>query len=152
MYSNRLSEAGFRHGFGTRRSRSRDLPGNLHILRQVHGERIVVLSKGPRPEGAGSVAPGDPLFRDLPATPFRFEEGDALITDIAGVRVGHTTLIEGEPGPLVVGRGPVRTGVTVGRDVTVDGLFEEGYRAVSKYLPPRDLTPAPLQLIYFFIL
>ncbi len=34
------------------------------------------------------------------------------ITDVAGVRVGHTTLIEGQ-GPLVVGRGPVRTGVTV---------------------------------------
>ena len=34
------------------------------------------------------------------------------ITDVAGVRVGHTTLIEGH-GPLVVGRGPVRTGVTV---------------------------------------
>jgi D-aminopeptidase len=34
------------------------------------------------------------------------------ITDLAGVRVGHTTLIEGE-GPLVTGRGPVRTGVTV---------------------------------------
>jgi D-aminopeptidase len=34
------------------------------------------------------------------------------ITDIPGVRVGHATLIEGE-GPLVVGRGPVRTGVTV---------------------------------------
>ncbi len=34
------------------------------------------------------------------------------ITDVAGVRVGHTTLISGE-GPLVVGEGPVRTGVTV---------------------------------------
>jgi len=34
------------------------------------------------------------------------------ITDVAGVRVGHSTLIEGA-GPLVVGRGPVRTGVTV---------------------------------------
>ncbi len=34
------------------------------------------------------------------------------ITDVAGVRVGHTTLISGE-GPLVVGTGPVRTGVTV---------------------------------------
>ena len=34
------------------------------------------------------------------------------ITDVAGVRVGHTTLIWGD-GPLVVGRGPVRTGVTV---------------------------------------
>jgi D-aminopeptidase len=34
------------------------------------------------------------------------------ITDVPGVRVGHTTLIRGE-GPLVVGEGPVRTGVTV---------------------------------------
>jgi len=34
------------------------------------------------------------------------------ITDVAGVRVGHTTLIRGD-GPLVVGEGPVRTGVTV---------------------------------------
>ncbi len=33
------------------------------------------------------------------------------ITDVAGVRVGHVTLIEGE-GPLVPGAGPVRTGVT----------------------------------------
>ena len=35
------------------------------------------------------------------------------ITDVAGVRVGVVTLIEGEAGPLVVGEGPVRTGVTV---------------------------------------
>ena len=34
------------------------------------------------------------------------------ITDVPGVRVGHRTLIEGS-GPLVVGRGPIRTGVTV---------------------------------------
>lgn len=34
------------------------------------------------------------------------------ITDVPGVRVGHTTLIRGE-GPLEVGEGPVRTGVTV---------------------------------------
>jgi D-aminopeptidase len=34
------------------------------------------------------------------------------ITDVAGVEVGHTTLISGT-GKLVVGRGPVRTGVTV---------------------------------------
>lgn len=33
------------------------------------------------------------------------------ITDVAGVRVGHATRIEGA-GPLVVGEGPVRTGVT----------------------------------------
>jgi L-aminopeptidase/D-esterase-like protein len=34
------------------------------------------------------------------------------ITDVAGVEVGHTTLISGS-GKLVVGKGPVRTGVTV---------------------------------------
>ena len=48
------------------------------------------------------------------------------ITDVAGVRVGHTTLISGE-GPLVVGQGPVRTGVTVivphDGDVWAEPLF-----------------------------
>ena len=34
------------------------------------------------------------------------------ITDVAGVKVGHTTLISGE-GPLKPGQGPIRTGVTV---------------------------------------
>jgi len=34
------------------------------------------------------------------------------ITDVEGVRVGHSTIVRGE-GPLVVGKGPVRTGVTV---------------------------------------
>lgn len=48
------------------------------------------------------------------------------ITDVAGVRVGHTTIIEGD-GPLVVGKGPIRTGVTVvmphGGDVWHDPVF-----------------------------
>jgi D-aminopeptidase len=34
------------------------------------------------------------------------------ITDVQGVRVGHSTIVRGE-GPLVVGEGPVRTGVTI---------------------------------------
>src|SRR5262245_33346672 len=33
------------------------------------------------------------------------------ITDVAGVTVGHVTIVRGK-GKLVVGRGPVRTGVT----------------------------------------
>jgi D-aminopeptidase len=41
-------------------------------------------------------------------TPGRFN----AITDVPGVAVGYTTLISGS-GPLVVGKGPVRTGVTV---------------------------------------
>jgi L-aminopeptidase/D-esterase-like protein len=43
----------------------------------------------------------------LTGTPGRFN----AITDVAGVEVGHTTLILGD-GRLVVGEGPVRTGVT----------------------------------------
>lgn len=35
------------------------------------------------------------------------------ITDVKGVEVGQTTIIRGEPGPLKVGTGPVRTGVTI---------------------------------------
>jgi D-aminopeptidase len=51
-------------------------------------------------------------LRDLGFTVGRWPTGaHNAITDVAGVRVGHTTLIEGE-GPLVVGEGPVRTGVT----------------------------------------
>ncbi len=40
-------------------------------------------------------------------TPGKFN----AITDVSGVLVGHTTLISGE-GKLVVGKGPIRTGVT----------------------------------------
>lgn len=44
--------------------------------------------------------------------PFPGTPGPAnAITDVAGVEVGAVTLIRGD-GPLVVGRGPVRTGVT----------------------------------------
>lgn len=34
------------------------------------------------------------------------------ITDVAGVAVGHSTIVRGD-GPLVVGKGPIRTGVTI---------------------------------------
>lgn len=46
------------------------------------------------------------LVGELPPGPHN------AITDVAGVRVGHTTLIVGD-GPLRPGQGPVRTGVTV---------------------------------------
>jgi D-aminopeptidase len=52
-----------------------------------------------------------PRARDL-GVPFDGTPGPLnAITDVAGVTVGHTTLIYGE-GKLVVGKGPVRTGVT----------------------------------------
>ena len=57
----------------------------------------------------GAQAP--PRARDL-GIPFPGQPGPLnAVTDVAGVRVGHTTIIEGE-GALVVGEGPVRTGVT----------------------------------------
>jgi L-aminopeptidase/D-esterase-like protein len=62
-----------------------------------------------------AVAPGawatEPRARDL-GIPFAGTPGPLdAITDVAGVEVGHRTLIAGE-GKRVVGKGPVRTGVT----------------------------------------
>src|SRR5207248_2749794 len=49
--------------------------------------------------------------RDL-GVPFEGTPGPLnAVTDVAGVEVGYTTIIRGE-GKLVVGKGPVRTGVT----------------------------------------
>jgi D-aminopeptidase len=51
--------------------------------------------------------------RELGLTIGLLAPGDEdAITDVPGVLVGHTTLISGD-GPLVVGEGPVRTGVTI---------------------------------------
>lgn len=54
------------------------------------------------------------------------------ITDVPGVEVGHDTIIRGD-GPLKIGRGPVRTGVTVifplGKTAT-DGVTA-GYYALN---------------------
>ena len=56
-------------------------------------------------------AQSKPRARDL-GVPFDGTPGpNNAITDVRGVEVGHTTLISGS-GKLVVGKGPVRTGVT----------------------------------------
>ena len=53
-----------------------------------------------------------PRARDL-GVPFDGTAGRFnAITDVREVEVGHTTLISGEAGPVKVGIGPVRTGVT----------------------------------------
>jgi L-aminopeptidase/D-esterase-like protein len=67
-----------------------------------------------------------PRARDL-GVPFDGTPGpDNAITDVAGVEVGQTTLISGE-GKLVVGKGPVRTGVTAvlprGQRSNADAVF-----------------------------
>src|SRR5919201_1614562 len=55
------------------------------------------------------------------------------ITDVPGVEVGYTTLISGE-GKLEIGKGPVRTGVTVilprGRDSLNDPVYA-GYFSLN---------------------
>lgn len=56
----------------------------------------------PRPRDVGLV------LGELPPGPRN------AISDVAGVLVGHVTLVEGS-GPLVEGRGPIRTGVTAVR-------------------------------------
>ncbi|HWT81899.1 MAG TPA: P1 family peptidase, partial [Candidatus Methylomirabilis sp.] len=57
--------------------------------------------------------PSRPRARELGLTVGELTPGPHnAITDVAGVRVGHTTLIDGE-GPLRPGHGPIRTGVTV---------------------------------------
>jgi len=68
------------------------------------------------PEPAGSPDNGrmaEPRARDLGIRIGLLEPGPLnAITDVPGVRVGHSTIVAGD-GPLVVGQGPVRTGVTV---------------------------------------
>lgn len=60
---------------------------------------------------AAVAAAQKPRARDI-GVPFEGTPGPLnAITDVVGVEVGHATLISGE-GPLVVGQGPVRTGVT----------------------------------------
>src|SRR5689334_4818903 len=67
-----------------------------------------------------------PRARDL-GVPFDGTPGPLnAITDVAGVTVGHTTLISGE-GNLQIGKGPVRTGVSAvlprGKDSMTNPVF-----------------------------
>jgi D-aminopeptidase len=68
--------------------------------------------------GRGSGSGGDNggslvRARDLGIVVGRGRPGAAnAITDVTGVRVGHATIVRGD-GRLVVGEGPVRTGVTI---------------------------------------
>ncbi|MEA2554811.1 MAG: D-aminopeptidase [Actinomycetota bacterium] len=72
-----------------------------------------------------------PRYRDLGLTVGLLPPGPLnAITDVAGVAVGVTTLIEGD-GPLVVGEGPIRTGVTVVHphpDITHSPVFAGCHR------------------------
>jgi D-aminopeptidase len=61
------------------------------------------------------------------------------ITDVPGVRVGHATIVEGD-GPLVVGKGPVRTGVTVVVPPDPDGTHSPVFAGCHRLNGNGELT------------
>jgi len=61
------------------------------------------------------------------------------ITDVPGVRVGHTTLVAGD-GALAVGEGPVRTGVTVVLPREVDRWNEPVFAGCHRLNGNGELT------------
>ncbi len=84
-----------------------------------HAARVMLLSWiAALLAGCLSVSAAEPdqprqRIRDMGVVIGQYQPGPLnAITDVAGVRVGHTTLISGE-GKLIPGQGPVRTGVTV---------------------------------------
>jgi len=93
--------------------------------------------------------------RDL-GIPFEGTPGQLnAITDVAGVEVGHVTLIKGD-GPLKVGVGPIRTGVTAihprGKDST-DPVFAgwftlnaSGEMTGTTWLEERGLVDGPIAI------
>ena len=82
---------------------------SLRIMASLAVAGLLAVTAGAA--GAAEGAAHKPRARDL-GVPFDGTPGPLnAITDVDGVLVGHTTLIAGE-GKLVVGRGPVRTGVT----------------------------------------
>jgi D-aminopeptidase len=91
----------------------------------------VLLAAGAAPAAGATTSSGAaqtaaPRARDL-GVPFDGTPGPLnAITDVAGVLVGHTTLISGS-GKLIVGEGPVRTGVTAvlprGRESLSNAVF-----------------------------
>lgn len=102
---------------------------------------------------AAGGAAAEPRARDL-GVPFEGTPGPLnAITDVAGVEVGHATLVRGS-GRLVVGQGPVRTGVTAvlprGRSSTTPvfgGWFTlnaAGEMTGTTWLEERGLIDGPI--------
>src|SRR6266404_3850291 len=81
------------------------------------------------PPGRSTLAQKIVRPRDI-GVPFEGTPGPLnAITDVAGVEVGYTTIIRGD-GKLVVGKGPVRTGVTAIIPRGHDSLNDPVYAAV----------------------
>jgi len=84
----------------------------------------IILAVPASPAGASE----RPRARDL-GIPFVGTPGpENAITDVSGVAVGYSTIIEGS-GKLEVGKGPIRTGVTaiLPRGKTYDPVFAGWY-------------------------
>src|SRR2546430_917796 len=95
-------------------------------FRILCGLAVICLTFAGSAAFAQQEAHSKPRARDL-GVPFDGTPGPLnAITDVAGVTVGHTTLISGE-GKLQVGNGPVRTGVTAvlprGKDSMMNPVF-----------------------------
>jgi len=85
----------------------------------------MLLTGAPVARAQGGKFEREPRARDL-GVPFEGTPGPLdSITDVKGVEVGYRTLISGE-GKLVVGSGPVRTGVTA--------MFPRGQNSVDPVL------------------
>jgi len=83
----------------------------MTIHKRVSTLLVLAALLGVQGELSPAVAQSKPRARDL-GVPFDGTPGPLnAITDVKGVEVGHTTLISGS-GKLIVGSGPVRTGVT----------------------------------------
>ena len=71
------------------------------------------VASGGRAAGAVAAATGGVLRARALGVPFEGTPGpNNAITDVPGVEVGHVTHVSGD-GPLKIGTGPIRTGVTV---------------------------------------
>jgi D-aminopeptidase len=104
---------------------------------------------------SAAAAQSGPRARDL-GVPFDGIPGPLnAITDVTGVEVGHTTLISGS-GPLKVGVGPVRTGVTAilprgknSRDSVFAGWFTlngNGEMTGTTWLEDSGLLDGPVMI------
>lgn len=125
------------------------------MMSRVRISSFVVLSLLPLVALAPRAWGQEVRARDL-GIPFDGRAGAlGAITDVAGVEVGHVTLIEGE-GALRVGSGPVRTGVTVihprGRSST-DPVFAgwftlnaSGEMTGTTWLQERGLVDGPIAI------
>ena len=106
--------------------------------------------------GAAGPATADGTRARELGIPFAGQPGALnAITDVAGVEVGQVTLIRGD-GELLVGKGPVRTGVTVvhprGKDSTT-GVFggwftlnASGEMTGTTWLQERGLIEGPIAI------